>query len=265
MKTLRLKLLLLTILLGFSSCTFTKRLYTKGYHVDYPIAGPKKNTHSSKKELEDQKIISENSKTAFDLDNSISSTQNEKGVILNPSLQVSFNEIYNKENVKNKNDDCDLIIMMDDTQIKAKVLEITETQIKYKKCSYQDGPTFTQSLTDVNHIKFANGEFFIPEIKEDEDLNTNKPAVKSGKFDGGPSVAGLVFSILATVFSIITWFFSWIFTIPGLVMGLLAIILGAVGSKRKYLKGMGVYSLVMGIITFIVSLIALIILVLLFL
>lgn len=263
MKTLRMQLLLVIIILGFSSCTFTKRLYRKGYHVDYPISKSKKNTHSSQNDSEDQKNIAENSKNAFDIDNSISSSQNEKGVILDLPVQVLFNEMSKEQVVNNKSDDCDLIIMMDDAQIKAKVLEITETQIKYKKCSYQDGPTFTQSLSDVNHIKFANGEVFIPEIKEDGASNSDKPSVKSGKFDGGPSVAGLVFSILATVFSVITWFFSWIFTIPGLVMGLLAIILGAIGSKRKNLKGMGVYSLVMGIITFVVSLIALIILVLL--
>lgn len=51
----------------------------------------------------------------------------------------------------------DVIINKEGDEIKAKVLEITSAEIKYKRYDNQDGPIFTLSKTDVFLIKYENG------------------------------------------------------------------------------------------------------------
>ena len=52
----------------------------------------------------------------------------------------------------------DVIVMKDQSTVISKVLEITSTEIKYKKWSNQDGPTYTIDRTDVVCINYENGE-----------------------------------------------------------------------------------------------------------
>jgi len=52
----------------------------------------------------------------------------------------------------------DVIVKKDQSTVMSKVLEITNTEIKYKKWSNQDGPTYSISRTDVVSINYENGE-----------------------------------------------------------------------------------------------------------
>lgn len=52
----------------------------------------------------------------------------------------------------------DVIVKKDGSTITSKVLEITGTEIKYKKYSNLKGPTYTINKTDVNYINYENGE-----------------------------------------------------------------------------------------------------------
>lgn len=52
----------------------------------------------------------------------------------------------------------DVILKKDNTTILSKVLEITTTEIKYKKWSNQEGPTYSISRSLVTSINFQNGE-----------------------------------------------------------------------------------------------------------
>ena len=51
----------------------------------------------------------------------------------------------------------DLITKLDGTDIKAKILEVNQTEIKYKKADYLDGPTFTMDRADILLVRYANG------------------------------------------------------------------------------------------------------------
>ncbi|MBO4645883.1 MAG: hypothetical protein J5642_05150 [Bacteroidales bacterium] len=51
----------------------------------------------------------------------------------------------------------DIIKTTSSTEIKAKVLEINESTIKYKKFDYQDGPIYTISKLEVVSIQYQNG------------------------------------------------------------------------------------------------------------
>ena len=52
----------------------------------------------------------------------------------------------------------DVILKQDGSKIKAKVLEITEQQVKYKDFDFQDGPTRNINLSDVFMITYENGQ-----------------------------------------------------------------------------------------------------------
>ena len=51
----------------------------------------------------------------------------------------------------------DLIVKKDGTRVEAKVLEIGEKDIKYKKASHLDGPTYLVSVANVVCIRFEDG------------------------------------------------------------------------------------------------------------
>lgn len=52
----------------------------------------------------------------------------------------------------------DRIVKTDRTQIEARVLEIGPEQIRYKRFSNPDGPTYVLPIGDIDHIRYANGE-----------------------------------------------------------------------------------------------------------
>lgn len=52
----------------------------------------------------------------------------------------------------------DVIVKNDGSTISSKVTEITSTEIKYKKFSNLNGPTYTIGKSEVNYINYENGE-----------------------------------------------------------------------------------------------------------
>lgn len=52
----------------------------------------------------------------------------------------------------------DVIVKKDNSTILSKVVEINSSEIRYKKWSNQDGPTYSISISDVASINYANGE-----------------------------------------------------------------------------------------------------------
>lgn len=52
----------------------------------------------------------------------------------------------------------DVIVKKDQSTIMSKVLEITSTEVKYKKWSNQDEPTYTISISEVSNINYQNGD-----------------------------------------------------------------------------------------------------------
>ena len=52
----------------------------------------------------------------------------------------------------------DVILKKDNTTVLSKVLEINSTEIKYKKWSNQDGPTYSINRSEVTRINYQNGE-----------------------------------------------------------------------------------------------------------
>jgi hypothetical protein len=67
----------------------------------------------------------------------------------------------------------DLIILKNGEEIKSKILEVSPTEIKYKKFDNLDGPTFSIFKSDVFMIKYQNGtkDVFTSEKSNSEKTN----------------------------------------------------------------------------------------------
>ena len=52
----------------------------------------------------------------------------------------------------------DVIVKKDGSTILSKVLEVTSSEVKYKKFSNQEGPTYTIEVSELQAINYQNGE-----------------------------------------------------------------------------------------------------------
>lgn len=78
----------------------------------------------------------------------------------------------------------DVILKNDNSTILSKVIEVSSTEIKYKKWSNQDGPTYSILRSEVSRINYQNGE--VDEFSN----NTGVPTVANGQLQNPSLFAG---------------------------------------------------------------------------
>ena len=124
-----------------ASCSVKKRTYRDGYYIDW--AFKKKNIPPPKR-------------TGGDLPTEIR-TSSEIVLASNGDIQGK-DLIQIGSNTKFLVDTCgDIIFFRSGDQVVAKVVEITEEKIKYKRCDNLDGPSFVVSKANVISIRYVNG------------------------------------------------------------------------------------------------------------
>jgi len=89
----------------------------------------------------------------------------------------------------------DIITMKSGEDIEAKVLEITVTEVKYKKFDFQDGPTYTILKSNTLMIRYKNGSkdiFPEPVVVPKEDSTSNAVTDRRKTYDsrGLPTLRG---------------------------------------------------------------------------
>jgi hypothetical protein len=72
----------------------------------------------------------------------------------------------------------DIIYKNDKTEVKAKIIEVLDDEIKYKKHEFLDGPTYTMQKNEIYMIVYKNGQ---KEMMEDNSRTTNKSKIASGQ------------------------------------------------------------------------------------
>ncbi len=137
-------------LLALNSCTVKKRSYQKGYYVDWAF------TKNHKKEA----VNIPERKTEIKPETVIIQKENDPSEISVASISKINSEqlVAEKRIAINSKDTCgDVITLKNAEEIRAKVFEITDELIKYKRCDNFDGPIYTVGKEKVSHITYANG------------------------------------------------------------------------------------------------------------
>lgn len=78
----------------------------------------------------------------------------------------------------------DMIVKKDGAIVKAKITEVGEESIKYKKSDNPDGPTYSISKANITSINYANGEvekFGEPEKKVEKKENEDEDKQEEGE------------------------------------------------------------------------------------
>jgi hypothetical protein len=202
-----------------SSCSIQKRHYNKGFHI----------TKFSKVQLASgvqQKSVEDKVAEPLKLEKSA------EKLLVNPTVvevpeDSSFVQL--EEEMFLDSNECDVIVFRDSHQEECIVKEVTSTEIKYKKCGFEEGPLYTKNISEVSGILYRNGtkEFYgnyvKPEVGEASDDYIN----------GYNTWASDPRDI--EVFSVLSLVFSLLYFIPGL-----SVIFGIIG-LRQFKKEPGKY------------------------
>ncbi len=220
MKQINCFLWLMIIVFTFSSCItnkvvsenfIQKRKYKKGFYVSKRDKKSKQFDITEKqKELKQKEYkLNDISTNNFDL------SEYEITASAVNSFQ-SFNKtkdavLYNNISIKDNPDSCDILIMIDGSEISAKVSEIGIDLIKYKDCKNLNGPTIAVRKSDVFFVKYPNGtKTVITKF-----VSQSEPYLIKRKTEG-TAIVSFLLSILG-------------FFIFGIIFGTVSVILGIVG------------------------------------
>ena len=233
MKSFKL-LIALALITSFISCTVQKRLYRNGYSVHWNSLN--KSTKSDVVNNEFENSVSELKEENSDF----VSTSNEIIIQEKEVVNLKNEKLELKKKQSEKTIDpskCDLILLKNGEEISVKVLEITPTEVKYKRFDNSEGPTKTINKSSISSITYSNGSKEV--IKAKNSSNTNSIENSSGRKKVGLAIASLVLGIIGFPFG----------------GGILALIFGVIQLSRIRMqpnvyggKGMAIAGLIIGII-----------------
>jgi hypothetical protein len=201
-------LLLLLVLIN-SDCSYQKRLYRKGYYVDWlgqKHSSSQKNFSSAQKKNSFTSI--ENTLPSFSSNFIPNHFQEEYSTVV-ASQQSTQHFIKNKSFLLQ--DTCgDKLILKSGDEYLVKIIEITEKEIKYKRCDNLDGPIYSMNKEKIYVIIYRNGykEYIYTEQSSDDNVfkTSNKTSYTPKSYP--------VSLILALVFSGLIIFYIGIFLLP---------------------------------------------------
>ncbi len=218
----------LAIMFVLTSCTMEKRVYRSGYHIEWLNGKHNRNKNelaskdNIKKSIENKTEIGYqteqpniNSNTTIETETV--STDNSIIFVTPKPISLPQKEIYTTTKLNprhiSSNEDCDILTLKNGEELKVKVLEIGQSEIKYKKCDNQNGPTISIRKSKVFSIKYPNGSKDI--------ITTNSSSIIPTSTSGDRSL----------IVAVLLWFF-----------------LGLIGIHRFYLGhiSMGVLYLLTG-------------------
>lgn len=200
----KILLILPLTLLFITNCGIQKRKYQKGYYVNWHKSKTQKDKKEvlAKKEIEKTEVIVVNQNDEME----VTAAVNDSKCPVVPIKKTKRSQLITND------EPCDELIFKDGTELKGKVIEITPTEIKYKKCDMLEGPTYVGKKSDIFMVKYANGtrEVFSTEKEAKNKNQKSNPKDDNSKSDE-TAVLALVFGILGFVIGI--------GSIPAIVLG----------------------------------------------
>lgn len=190
---IRVAALAITMLMIIPSCTIEKRVYMSGYHIEWLNKNqmPDKQTAISKtkskstvdEQLETANVIDDDSFALAVSDNNVTASV-DNSELTGSTILLPRIHFVKKTELKRiiPPEDCDIIILKNGQEIKAKVLEIGSKEIQYKQCDYPNGPTLYINKSEVFMIKYPNGTSTVISStqKNNSTPNTDKTTTNNG-------------------------------------------------------------------------------------
>jgi hypothetical protein len=178
---------------AFVSCNVEKRVYLQGFHVDVFNVNKKA---SDRKKPESNLTLKKIPK------------QKNEGTAFICIIKGEFNRDSLKVNKANASglpkDSCnDIILFRNGEQIKAKVIEIGESEIQYQICDTVSGSLTTVSTAKLKQIKYSNGVSEIFEEASKINILQKKVPEKQMHPDAKRSRAWLISSVFTGIFGLI--------------------------------------------------------------
>lgn len=173
------------VFLIFEKCSIEKRLYRKGFYID---GLSKKHYTDKEKSLASKQNRLLNPLNPFFSQNTSYSKNSENTDVI--ALSEKNNLIRIKTHASKKhfqNDSCgDKLILKTGDEFLVKILEVSDEQIKYKRCDNINGPVYSISTSKVYMIEYANGvkEHVIGNAannNNNDTQNKSKPIENNGK------------------------------------------------------------------------------------
>jgi len=128
-----------------ASCSVKKRTYRDGYYIDW--AFQKKTSTPSAKTVSEKSINS-----------SIKEVAEAEYITVSKDVDPGTESFVVDQKKIVLMDTCgDVITFKSGDQVTARVTEITDDKIKYKRCDNLDGPVFVVNKGTVQSIRYANG------------------------------------------------------------------------------------------------------------
>lgn len=167
-----------------------KRKYNKGWYVNFLTKTPKtkaitndsefvaESLESSNSEhqahITDEESINQEQELNFD---DITASVDNSVIPIQKNTPVLFPKKGGKTQEKQEDfedaEECDVIILKNGQEIKAKVLEVGTNEIKYKMCDNLEGPTFSKKKSEVFKIQYPNGSSTVISSIDDNSRNDN--------------------------------------------------------------------------------------------
>jgi len=192
--------IILLFLVSFS-CSVKKRSYRKGYYIDWVF-----NKKDNKKQASVVKSseLKEEVPTEVDEVKIFSSEEVLASVHEKNSLKT---ELKKKKQTDFFNEECgDIITFKKGETVKAKVLEIGVSEIKYKRCDNLEGPLIVVNKKDIYSIKYLSGheDHFFNEPVKKETSETGKKETHPLAIAAIACTAGiLIFNVFAAIAALI--------------------------------------------------------------
>jgi hypothetical protein len=201
------------------SCEVQKRRYSKGFYLS--------SSHRSKHQ---RLPAAESQKTEPSIETSAKKTETPNPVrlqtgehpaeitsVVNSIGSLLFNT--KKNLVRTPPDSCDVLLFKDGSEVRSKIIEISPTEIKYKKCDLPDGPVYVTRKSDLFMFTLANGARELiksePEAQRPSpnyDQNRYIPPPRSTPRDTHPaaplSLIAAILSFMLAYVGLLTSFFN---------------------------------------------------------
>jgi len=164
---------------------------------------------------------------------------------------IPINLLIRKFKTRNLSDSCDIIFLNNGDEVFGKVLEITLTEVKYKRCDNLNGPLISISKSDVFMVKYPNGKKDViksPEPpKKSEVINKaieTPPQNEGIIFSGGGAIGCLIG--LFGIFAPLPIFLLTLFGLASMILGITSLVSIAKSNGTKKGTFFAVVSIILG-------------------